>query len=79
MIEINILEAKENFSKLMMLLETKLEDEILICRNGIPYAKLSYYGNQNSKRVIGKFEGKYPEIDWDEFNKMDDEIIKSIS
>ena len=78
MIEINMLEAKTNLTKLIKLLETKQEDEIIICRNGEPCAKLISYNKQLNKRIVGRFEGKYKEIDWEAFDKMDNEIVKDI-
>lgn len=41
MMQVNILEAKTNFSKLIRLLETKKEDSITIARNGKPVAKIT--------------------------------------
>ena len=42
MLQVNILEAKTEFSKLIRLLESKKEDYITIARNGKPVAKLSH-------------------------------------
>lgn len=78
MIEINILEAKTNLTKLIRLLETKQEDEIVICRHGQPCAKLVYYSKNELKRIVGRFEGKYPSLGISDFNKMDDEVLEDI-
>ena len=74
MTQVNMLEAKTNLTKLIRLLETRQEDEILIARNGQPVAKLTLYdASESSKRELGKFNGKYhvPE-DIDECN---DEVL----
>ena len=38
--QVNILEAKTDFSKLIRMLETKKEDSITVARNGKPVAKI---------------------------------------
>lgn len=74
MTEINMLEAKTNLTKLIKLLETRQEDEIVICRNGKPCAKLIYFNQKDNLRIVGRFEGKYPSLNLNEFNNLDDEI-----
>ena len=40
MVQVNILEAKTDFSKLIRLLETKREDYITVARNGKPVVRI---------------------------------------
>ncbi len=75
MIQVNMLEAKTNLTKLVKLLETKQEDEVLICRNGLPVAKIIKFEKQAGKR-IGIAKGKHKPLDLDEFNSMNEEIEK---
>ena len=37
---VNMLEAKTSLTKLVKLLENKEEDEVLICRSGVPVARI---------------------------------------
>ena len=78
MTQLNMLEAKTNLTKLIRLLETKQEDEIIICRNGEPCAKLVYYEKKKNKRQLGRCNGKYNLPTWEEWKQMDEEILKDI-
>ena len=75
MTQVNILEAKTNFSKLIKLLENKEEDEIVIARDNKPVAKLILYNLEINNR-IGSTKGKYPSLNIDLFNALDKEIEK---
>ncbi len=75
MTQVNMLEAKTYLTKLIKLLETKQEDEILIARHGKPVAKITFYENQDNKR-IGIAQGKHKPLDLDLFNSLNDEITK---
>ena len=46
-------QAKTEFSKLVAMLERKEEDEVLICRDGVPVAKMVFYCQDDyvSKRI----------------------------
>lgn len=59
MYQVNVLEAKTNFSKLLMLLETKQESEIIICKNNKPVAKLTYMPPFDVSKRLGIAKGKY--------------------
>ena len=72
MTQVNIFDAKTNLSKLIQLLETKQEDEIIIARNGKPIAKLTYY-NKPLRRT-GKFNGQYKSLTQEEFDSVNKEI-----
>ena len=73
MSEINMLEAKTNLTKLIRDLEDKVEDEYIICRNGVPCARIVPYSRQKKKRV-GCCEGKYPDISWEDWDRMDKDM-----
>lgn len=62
MCEMNVLEAKTNFSKLLMLLDTKQEDEIIICKSNKPVAKLIPFPQIDRMKAFGIAAGKlkYP-------------------
>ena len=73
MIKVNMLEAKTSLTKLVKLLEKKEEDEVLICRNGEPVARIVKYEKPKNKR-IGVAKGKHKPLDLDAFNAMNEEI-----
>ncbi len=75
MMKVNMLEAKTNLTKLVKLLESKEEDEILICRNNEPVARILRYERPKNKR-IGIAKGKHKPLDLKEFNSMNEEIAK---
>ncbi|MCR4633336.1 MAG: hypothetical protein K5648_04350 [Erysipelotrichaceae bacterium] len=70
---VNMLEAKTSLTKLVKLLENREEDEILICRNGAPVARIVKYEREKNKR-IGIAKGYFGSLDLDEFNAMNEEI-----
>lgn len=57
--QVNILEAKTDFSKLIHLLELKKEDYITIAKNGKPIAKLILISDTPIENRIGKGKGKF--------------------
>lgn len=57
--QVNILEAKTDFSKLIRLLETKREDSITVARNGRPVAKITLINETPVSRRIGAGKGKF--------------------
>ena len=55
--EVNIHEAKTNFSKLLQ--RVILGDEIIIAKAGVPVAKLvRYISNKGGKRPLGFYRGQ---------------------
>ena len=68
--QVNILEAKTNFSNLIRLIETGKEESIIIARYGKPVAKMeAYHAVPASKRIgIAKGKIKSPK-DLDQFNE----------
>ena len=57
--QVNILEAKTEFSRLLRLLETRREESITIARNGKPVAVITLYQNQPVSKRIGVAKGKF--------------------
>ena len=72
MIQVNMLEAKTDLSKLVRMLETKQEDIIYLARNGTAVAQMTLISKETSQKRIGVAEGKFkvPE----EFDSWDKEI-----
>ncbi len=54
--EVNVHEAKTNFSKLLQ--RVILGDEIIIAKAGVPVAKLVRYTANQSKRPLGFLKGE---------------------
>ncbi len=59
MLQVNILEAKTDFSRLIRLLESKREDCIMVARNGKPVAKITLYNDTPVSKRIGIAKGKF--------------------
>ena len=69
--QVNILEAKTDFSKLIHLLELKKEDYITIAKNGKPVAKLTLINDAPVENRIGIGKGKFNiNGDFDEDNSV---------
>ena len=59
MMQVNILEAKTEFSRLIRLLETKKEDFIIVARNGRPIVKITLINEAPVSNRIGIAKGKF--------------------
>ena len=59
MMQVNILEAKTDFSKLIRLLETKREDAITVARNGKPVVRMTLINQTPVSKRIGVARGKF--------------------
>ena len=57
--QVNILEAKTDFSKLIRLLESKREESIVVARNGHPVVKIVLIDETPVSRRIGIAKGKF--------------------
>ena len=57
--QVNILEAKTDFSKLIRLLESKREDYITVARNGKPVVKMTLIQETPVSKRIGVAKGKF--------------------
>ena len=55
----NIFQAKTELTRLILSLEKREQDKIIIARDGVHVAILSLYENQPGKRELGKFNGKF--------------------
>lgn len=72
MIQVNMLEAKTDLSKLVRKLETGEEEMIIIARNGVPVAQMTLIHKETVKNRIGVAKGKF--VVPDEFDQWDLEI-----
>jgi len=59
MMQVNVLEAKTDFSKLIRLIETNREDEIRVARNGRPVVKITAIEKKPVSKRIGVAKGKF--------------------
>ena len=59
MLQVNMLEARADFSKLIHLLETRREDAITVARNGKPVAKITLIDEAPVSRRIGARKGQF--------------------
>ena len=57
--QVNILEAKTDFSKLVRLLESKREDTIVVARAGKPVVQITLYKEKPVSKRIGIAKGKF--------------------
>ncbi|MFN3766521.1 MAG: type II toxin-antitoxin system Phd/YefM family antitoxin [Aliihoeflea sp.] len=72
---VNMLEAKTSLSRLVEAVESGVESEIIIARNGKPAAKLVPLGAPGTKTIrFGHAKGKYPSLDYEAFQALDAEV-----
>ena len=72
--QVNILEAKNNLSRLIQSLERRESDSITIARNGKPVAKLTLFEEGDATKRIGVAKGKL--VVPDNFDWCNDEIVE---
>ena len=70
--QVNILEAKTEFSKLIRLLETNREDSITVARNGKPVVRIVPIDSPPVSNRIGVAKGKFTVPD--DFDAGNEEI-----
>ena len=58
MMQVNVLEAKTDFSKLIRILESKTEESITVARNGKPVIKMTLIDDSPVSNRIGIARGK---------------------
>ena len=76
MMQVNIVEAKAEFSKLVRILETKREDAITVSRNGKPIVRMTLINEVPVSRRIGACKGKFKiNGDFDADNKEIAELM----
>ena len=69
--ELNLYEAKTNFSKVVQLLIEGKEDIIIVKKNGKPVVQLTSIANKNSKRIgIAKTEMDGFDISMEDFDAI---------
>ena len=69
--EVNIYDAKTNFSKIIQSIIDGEEEMVVISKNGKPVAQITSFSKKNSKRVgIAKKEMKDFDISLEEFNNI---------
>ena len=59
MLQVNVFEAKTDFSKFIRLLESKREDCITVARNGKPVVKITLINDTPVEKRIGVAKGKF--------------------
>ena len=59
MLQVNVLEAKTELSRLIKLIESGKEDQIVIARYGKPVVKMSVYKDVPVSNRIGIAKGKF--------------------
>jgi antitoxin (DNA-binding transcriptional repressor) of toxin-antitoxin stability system len=57
--QVNVMEAKTDFSRLICLLESKREDSIIVTRDGRPVVKITLLDDSPVSRRIGIARGKF--------------------
>ncbi len=70
--QVNILEAKTNFSELVRMLETGKENSIIIAKYGKPVAELKSFDAVDISKRIGVAKGQ--KLAPDDINEYDDEV-----
>ena len=74
---VNVYEAKTNMSKLMHLVESGQEKEIIVCNRGNPVLRwVPIAASSQNPRPFGILKGKYPKSDLGSFFELDEEIAK---
>ena len=77
MLQVNVKEAKTEFSKLIRLIEGGREDEITLARNGRPVARIVPISKPPISRRIGVAKGKF-EVP-DDFDAVGEEIAAMLT
>lgn len=72
MAQVNMLEIKDDLTKLVNMLETKQEEIIYLTRNGTAVAQMTLIPQKKAQKRIGVAEGKFKVPD--EFDTWDQEI-----
>ncbi len=69
--EVNIYDAKTNFSKLIQALIDEKEETIIISKNGKPVVQMTLISKKNSKRVgVAKKEMEGFDMSLEDFNSI---------
>lgn len=76
MLQVNVKEAKTDFSKLIRLIEGRREDEITVARNGRPVARIVPINRPPVSKRIGVAKGKFTVPD--DFDAVSEEIAATL-
>lgn len=74
MCQMNVLEAKTNFSKIIAMLERKEEKEVIVARAGKPVVRITWIEQEDVSKRIGIAEGKFTVPD--DFDECNDGIAR---
>ena len=74
MCQMNVLEAKTKFSKIIAMLERKEEKEVIVARAGKPVVKITWIEQEDVSKRIGIAEGKFTVPD--DFDESNEEIAR---
>ena len=78
--EVSVLQAKTDFSKLLHLLEDKKEESIIVSRHGKPVAKIiSFEAAPVSARIGVLKDYPYKSMTQEEFDANNEEIAKLLT
>ena len=75
--QVNVVEAKRDFSRLMRLLETEKEESIFVARNGKPIIKMTVVEETPVSKRIGVAKGKFKAPD--DFDAANDEVCAMLT
>ena len=79
LMEVNVLQAKTDFSRLLHLLETKQEDSITISRYGKPVAKITAFTGNREPRKLGIYQNLgLRSHDLEEIDQDNEEIAETL-
>lgn len=76
--ELNVYEAKTNFSKLVNSLIERENDIIYIAKNGKPVIQMTLIPQKKNK-LIGAGKGILHDFDFEDFQSADEEITKNFN
>ncbi|CAN7302825.1 type II toxin-antitoxin system prevent-host-death family antitoxin [Pararhizobium sp. LjRoot235] len=79
MTTVNMLEAKTRLSQLVSAVEDGTENEIIIARDGKPAARLVPIVKEKALRRLGLLEGQFPDMSLEDFNALDEDVVKLFS
>ncbi len=75
MLTVNMLTAKTNLSRLVEQVESGVEPEIIIARNGKPAARIVPLEHvARADRPLGLAAGQYPTCSQEEFDEVNEQI-----
>ena len=75
MVTMNMLEAKTHLSKLVEAVETGVEDEVIIARNGRAVARLVPMSTSSGDKLLGIARGVFT-FSKEDFDSGDDQIAE---